>query len=234
VTNDHRPGQANVHKTNAEQNQAEQGKKVEKYLRWVTDNVTEPPLGQCGKVANLLVRRFSELRRIDGRYICPVLGSKPHAWCVLTPDGQIVDGTAGQFPSNGSGEYHEHVGAFDDCPSPAYAARLSAWVTPGHPNNSDAVTTNDLQPWQAFIHKLNAEQNQAEQGKTVEQSYPKNTYSVTYEDTGESFTISKEPGQAYVIPLEAPDVANVAPHDPGPDAPARRYLWPYGGPHFTK
>jgi hypothetical protein len=106
--------------TPEEERQAEQDKRTtaqqdkrtraQAYEKSASENVQGPLLGQCGRFTNLLVAAFPELRRIDGRYICPILGSKPHAWTV-TPEARIVDVTAGQFPrAMAEGEYR--AGAF--------------------------------------------------------------------------------------------------------------------------
>jgi hypothetical protein len=47
---------------------------------------------------------FPELTLVYGNYYCPIWGKRWHQWLV-TADGEIVDPTAHQFPSNGTGEY---------------------------------------------------------------------------------------------------------------------------------
>lgn len=64
------------------------------------------------------------------------------------------------------------LAAFADCPSPAYAARLSAWASPGHPNNSQ---TEQAMPSRQAANRAGARaraRDKAEQKKTVEQSNP--------------------------------------------------------------
>lgn len=56
----------------------------------------------CGSATEDMVATFPELRRVRGHY-----GYHTHWWCV-TPDGEIVDPTAKQFPPGL--EYKEYTG----------------------------------------------------------------------------------------------------------------------------
>ena len=60
--------------------------------------------GRCFELAYELHLKFPELEITKGHYRCPAWGDQPHWWCV-TPSGEIIDPTSGQFPSAGSGEY---------------------------------------------------------------------------------------------------------------------------------
>lgn len=76
----------------------------DKYANWIRRNV--PPVcdGLCGSTTLEMAEAFPELQRMAGHYICPLAGTQPH-WWLLTPDGEIIDPTARQFPSQGQGEY---------------------------------------------------------------------------------------------------------------------------------
>lgn len=65
--------------------------------------------GKCKQMAADLVASDSTLRLVRGHYYCPVWGEQPHWWC-QDKDGKVIDPTAAQFPSNGTGEYVEFDG----------------------------------------------------------------------------------------------------------------------------
>ena len=68
--------------------------------------------GTCKAACEQLIKEDPTLRLVRGHYWCPLWNSKePHWWC--EKNGQIIDPTAGQFPSNGNGEYIEFNGFFD-------------------------------------------------------------------------------------------------------------------------
>lgn len=69
------------------------------YDEWIRDNVTEV-YGKCSELTEKMLSVFPELSRVRGHYICPVWGEQEH-WWLLTPNGEIVDPTAKQFPSGG-------------------------------------------------------------------------------------------------------------------------------------
>lgn len=77
----------------------------ERYEKWIAENVTES-LGTCREVTEAMRVAFPELRRVRGHYDCPVWGSRSH-WWLVDADGSIVDPTASQFPSRGTGGYRE-------------------------------------------------------------------------------------------------------------------------------
>lgn len=54
-------------------------------------------LGMCASATMEMVADFPELRRIGGHVLVPLWGRRAHWWCE-TPDGEIVDPTASQFP----------------------------------------------------------------------------------------------------------------------------------------
>lgn len=65
--------------------------------------------GRCEEMSRELCRQDPTLRLVRGHYICPMWGEQSHWWCV-TLDGTIVDPTARQFPSKGTGKYIEWDG----------------------------------------------------------------------------------------------------------------------------
>jgi predicted nucleic acid-binding Zn ribbon protein len=76
---------------------------MDKYLDWIKQNVTDK-YGKCKEVTEKMAEAFPELQRVRGHYHCPIWGKRDH-WWLTTEDGEIVDPTAGQFPSGGLGEY---------------------------------------------------------------------------------------------------------------------------------
>lgn len=73
------------------------------YLEWIETNVTKP-YGRCAEYTLKMIAQFPELTRVRGHYYCPVWGKREH-WWLQTPDGEVIDPTAGQFPSKGRGPY---------------------------------------------------------------------------------------------------------------------------------
>ena len=101
-----------------------------KYSQWISDNVPET-YGTCAEVTEEMQDEFPELKRVRGHYLCSSWGSRSHWWCV-TPDGQVVDPTADQFPSLGSGVYtpwdetkDEPTGMCMNCGEYVYSGRIS-------------------------------------------------------------------------------------------------------------
>lgn len=82
------------------------------YQEWIDKNVPEDPTGKCAEVTEAMQEVFPELNRVRGHYICPlcVFSSTPifPHWWLVAPDGQVIDPTAAQFPSKGSGVYEPH------------------------------------------------------------------------------------------------------------------------------
>ena len=60
--------------------------------------------GKCKELSSYLVDKDPTLTLVRGHYCCPYWGKQPH-WWVVKSDGTIIDPTAKQFPSKGSGEY---------------------------------------------------------------------------------------------------------------------------------
>jgi len=60
-------------------------------------------------MSEALVKEDPTLRLVRGHYFCPHFGEQAHWWCEKS-DGTVVDPTAAQFPSNGSGMYIEFDG----------------------------------------------------------------------------------------------------------------------------
>lgn len=66
--------------------------------------------GKCKELSEAEVARDPSLRLVRGHYFCPLWNrEEPHWWCVR-PDGAIVDPSARQFPSKGTGIYTEFNG----------------------------------------------------------------------------------------------------------------------------
>lgn len=68
--------------------------------------------GKCREMATQLVEQSPGLTLVRGHYYCPVWGKQPHWWC-QTLGGEIVDPSASQFPSLGSGAYEPFDGTFE-------------------------------------------------------------------------------------------------------------------------
>jgi len=78
-----------------------------KYIRELTQNKTPTDLiNRCKEYSIRMVRDFPELRLVGGYYVCSKLGKRVHWWCE-SPNGAIIDSTAAQFPSRGTGSYRE-------------------------------------------------------------------------------------------------------------------------------
>lgn len=75
----------------------------EAYRQWIANNVVKP-YGMCDEFTRLMVVAFPELQRVRGHYMCPVWGMRAH-WWLIDDDGCLVDPTAEQFPSLGTGTY---------------------------------------------------------------------------------------------------------------------------------
>lgn len=65
--------------------------------------------GRCKELSEAAVLQDPTLKLVRGYYYCNVYGKQAHWWCVR-PDGTIVDPTAKQFPSNGTGVYEPFDG----------------------------------------------------------------------------------------------------------------------------
>jgi hypothetical protein len=68
--------------------------------------------GKCKEYSEKLVEEDPTLRLVRGHYFCPNWGKEMHWWCV-DQDDNIIDPTAKQFPSNGTGTYVEFEGYMD-------------------------------------------------------------------------------------------------------------------------
>src|SRR5262245_15184252 len=73
-----------------------------RYRRWVNGNVQGDGYGKCREASAAMAAAFPELARVRGHYVCPVIGEREH-WCCVTAGGEVVDPTAAQFPSQGTG-----------------------------------------------------------------------------------------------------------------------------------
>lgn len=74
------------------------------YQTWIAVHVTGDGYGQCAEATEQMQAAFPTLTRVRGHYYCPFWGEREH-WWLVDPAGQIVDPTAAQFPSRGSGVY---------------------------------------------------------------------------------------------------------------------------------
>ncbi len=72
------------------------------YAEW-TRGVGHPE-GRCSEITLRMQEVFPELTRVRGHYHCWAQGRREH-WWLTDPDGNIVDPTYAQFPSQGTGEY---------------------------------------------------------------------------------------------------------------------------------
>lgn len=74
------------------------------YVEWIESNVSGGGYGECLKTSLAMMRALSGLRLVYGTYLCLVWGSRDHFW-LIDSEGYIVDPTAAQFPTGGSGWY---------------------------------------------------------------------------------------------------------------------------------
>ena len=77
----------------------------QQHTNWIAENVTET-YGKCAEITERMQVVFTALRRVRGHYYCMVWGEREH-WWLVDEDGEVVDPTAKQFPSNGAGTYVE-------------------------------------------------------------------------------------------------------------------------------
>jgi hypothetical protein len=76
----------------------------ERYKNWIIENVPGDGYGMCAEATEAMAEAFPELQRVRGHYYCMVWGEREH-WWLKTADGSIVDPTAAQFPTKGTGKY---------------------------------------------------------------------------------------------------------------------------------
>jgi hypothetical protein len=101
-----------------------------RYQPWIKQSAQNVGIvGTCAEVTEQMAEVFPELRRVRGHYHCPYWGKRAH-WWMVTPDGSIVDPTAIQFPSAGSGQYvewnegdEEPIGKCANCGGHSYASK---------------------------------------------------------------------------------------------------------------
>jgi hypothetical protein len=95
------------------------------YRDWIAENVKGTGYGDCAEATEAMQLTFPELRRVRGFYHDHLWGERQH-WWLVAPDGRIVDPTAEQFPSKGTGEYVEYdgrplpTGRCANCGGPVY------------------------------------------------------------------------------------------------------------------
>lgn len=68
--------------------------------------------GECKKQAEAAVLKDPTLKIVRGHYYCHAYGRQPHWWCERQ-DGTVVDPSARQFPSNGTGVYEPFDGVVE-------------------------------------------------------------------------------------------------------------------------
>jgi len=69
--------------------------------------------GKCKEMSESLIREDPTLRLVRGYYYCPMWGRQEHWWCE-TEDGDIIDPTVKQFPTNGhAATYEEWDGTYE-------------------------------------------------------------------------------------------------------------------------
>lgn len=81
------------------------------YLAWIVANGFDneaAAYGRCAETTDAMVVEFPELARVRGHYFDRLWGRREHWWCI-SPDGEIVDPTAAQFPSRGTGRYVQWI-----------------------------------------------------------------------------------------------------------------------------
>lgn len=117
---------------------------MSQYAEWIAQHVVEDGTGQCAEVTKQMAAAFPELTRVRGHYYCDRWGERTH-WWLVTADGTIVDPTAQQFPSKGTGTYvpwvegeEEPTGTCLNCGQPAYRQRNFC------SDACDAVTTAEF------------------------------------------------------------------------------------------
>jgi len=68
--------------------------------------------GKCKELSEQAVKDDISLTLVRGWYYCPIWNkTEQHYWC-KTPDGEIIDPSCKQFPSNGHGIYREFEGFY--------------------------------------------------------------------------------------------------------------------------
>ena len=79
---------------------------MHKYQSWIKNNTTNynDAYGKCKEVTQKMQNVFPELTLIRGFYHCPIWKQRCH-WWLVDSQNNVIDPTARQFPSNGSGEY---------------------------------------------------------------------------------------------------------------------------------
>jgi len=98
---------------------------MSKYAKWIAENVTNT-YGRCREWTHSMAACFPELTLVRGHYWDSTWGDRAH-WWLVAPDGSIVDPTAEQFPSKGTGDYQpldeslpEPTGMCPNCGGLAY------------------------------------------------------------------------------------------------------------------
>lgn len=107
------------------------GKAMDAHEAWIDHHVSDyvAAYGKCADVTEAMQAAFPELQRVRGHYYDAAWGERAH-WWLVTPDGNIVDPTAKQFPTHGAGVYvpweegqEEPTGMCPNCGESCYGGR---------------------------------------------------------------------------------------------------------------
>ena len=82
------------------------------FYRHYREHVYKKYRGKCKEFSVKLVERDSSLRLVRGYYYCPMIQEEEMHWWCENERGEIIDPTAKQFWSEGSGTYREFNGFF--------------------------------------------------------------------------------------------------------------------------
>lgn len=80
---------------------------IEAYKAWIEQHGSKSPeeaWGRCKEYTDEMAKVFQDLEVRAGYYHCYIWGRRTH-WWLITKNGIVVDPTAIQFPSKGTGEY---------------------------------------------------------------------------------------------------------------------------------
>lgn len=76
----------------------------QEYKNWITENVNGDGYGKCRSICYNMVKAYPILQRVYGTYYDFTWGERTHFWCI-DKENYIIDPTAMQFPSKGTGSY---------------------------------------------------------------------------------------------------------------------------------
>jgi hypothetical protein len=70
--------------------------------------------GKCQNLCDKLLKEDPTLTLVRGHYICPQWGPQAHWWCIDT-EGNIVDPSVKQFPTEGVGATYVEYDGMVEC-----------------------------------------------------------------------------------------------------------------------